>query len=150
MVGGTVIAVAAVAFGATLMLPRTADLVSIHADGTDEAFRCEVAYVNDGDTLRCQDGTRVRLHAISARETDGSCSPGHPCPDASASVSRAALTELAGSRITCVRTGTSFERVNAICRNTSDVEINCAMVESGAAAIWERFNRQEPICRSGR
>ena len=110
-------------------------------------FSCEVAYVNDGDTLRCQDGTRVRLHAIAARETDGSCSPGHPCPGASASASKAALERLAGRRINCVQTGTSYRRVTAICDNEQGVEINCGMIRSGAAVIWDRFNRQEPICR---
>lgn len=145
---GTVIVVAAVAFITTLMWPRSADLVSAQVSGPAYDFACDVAYVNDGDTLRCQDGTRVRLHGISARETDGSCSPGHPCPAASASMSRAALTELAGRRITCVQTGTSYERVNAICRNASGVEINCAMVERGAALVWDRFNRQRAICRS--
>jgi len=113
-----------------------------------DTFACEVAYVNDGDTLRCRDGTRVRIHAIAVRETDNSCSLGHPCPTASAAESKAALTRLAGSRITCVQIGTSFERVTAICRNASGVEINCAMVASGAAAVWDRFNRQSPICRT--
>ena len=42
-------------------------------------FECHVSEVHDGDTLRCADGTRVRLHAVAAREIDGSCSPGHPC-----------------------------------------------------------------------
>jgi len=145
---GTVIAITAVAFIATLMWPRSADLVSAQVSGSAYDFACSVAHVTDGDTLRCQDGMRVRLHGIAARETDGSCSPGHPCPAASASMSRAALTELAGRRITCVQTGTSYERVNAICRNASGVEINCAMVERGAALVWDRFNRQRAICRS--
>lgn len=38
---------------------------------------CVVASITDGDTLRCRDGTRIRLHAVAARERDGSCSPGH-------------------------------------------------------------------------
>lgn len=45
---------------------------------------CAVAYINDGDTLRCRDGTRIRLHAVAAREADGTCSTGHPCPAATA------------------------------------------------------------------
>lgn len=61
---------------------------------------------------------------------------------------QATLTRLAGSRITCMRTGQSYQRVTAICHNSSGVEINCAMVESGVALIWDRFNRQQPICRS--
>lgn len=145
----TVIVVAVAAFAGTLLWPRSATLTaaSVEAETGAYDFACDVAYVNDGDTLRCEDGTRVRLHAIAARETDGSCSPGHPCPSASAAESTSALTRLAGSRITCMRTGQSYQRVTAICHNSSGVEINCAMVESGAALIWDRFNRQQPICR---
>lgn len=144
----TVVVVAVAAFAGTMWWPRSGELTSAEAAKPAYDFACDVAYVNDGDTLRCRDSTRVRLHAIAARETDNSCSPGHPCPTASAATSTAALTRLAGDRITCLRTGQSYERVTAICRNTSGVEINCAMVESGAAVLWERFNRQRPICRS--
>lgn len=142
----TIVLVAIAAFAGTMLWPRSAELTSAQAAMPAYDFACDVAYVNDGDTLRCQDGTRVRLHAIAARETDGSCSPGHPCPTASAAFSTGTLTRLAGNRITCIRTGQSYERVTAICHNTSGVEINCAMVESGAALIWDRFNRQRPIC----
>ena len=45
-------------------------------------------------------------------------------------------------------TGTNYERVTTICRNVSGVEINCAMVERGAALVRDRFNRQTAICRS--
>lgn len=147
----TVAVVAVAAFAGTLLWPRSATLTAASAEvetGASYDFACNVAHVNDGDTLRCEDGTRVRLHAIAARETDGSCSPGHPCPSASAAESTSALTRLAGSRITCMRTGQSYQRVTAICHNSSGVEINCAMVESRAALIWDRFNRQQPICRS--
>lgn len=158
---GAVLLVAGVAFGATLMWPRSIDPVRsgddavllthqaqpASASGRSHDFECEVAYVNDGDTLRCGDGTRVRLHAIAARETDNSCSPGHPCPPASTSLSRSSLIDLAGRKITCARTGTSHDRVTAICWNSAGVEINCAMVRSGAAVVWERFNQQEPICQ---
>lgn len=113
-------------------------------------FACDVAYVNDGDTLRCRDGTRVRLHAIAAREADGSCAAGHPCPNASPEDSKATLQQLAGGRLNCIRTGASYGRVTAICDNDDGVEINCAMVERGLAARWERFDRQRAICRSSR
>lgn len=114
-------------------------------------FSCSVAYVNDGDTLRCADGTRVRLHAVAARESDGSCSPGHPCPAASAASSKADLERLViGSTITCSRTGRSYNRVTAICWTPAEVEVNCAMIRSGTTVIWERFNRERRICGSGR
>ena len=144
----TVAFAAVAAFAVTMMWPRGGEVQPAYATAIAFDFACDVAYVNDGDTLRCEDGTRVRLHAISARETDGSCSPGHPCSPASAGESKAALERLAGERITCIQTGTSYKRVTAICHNISGVEINCAMVRSGAAVVWDRYNRERPICRA--
>ena len=112
-------------------------------------FECRVSKVHDGDTLRCADGARVRLHAVAAREIDGSCAPGHPCPAASAASARRALQELAGGQtIRCLQTGNSYDRITAICWNNSGREINCAMVRSGTTVLWERFDRQERICRT--
>ncbi|CAN5118135.1 hypothetical protein BH10PLA2_BH10PLA2_00140 [soil metagenome] len=110
-------------------------------------FECQVSTITDGDTLRCTDGTRVRLHAVAAREKDETCSPGHPCPTASAASATAKLTELAsGQTLRCGKTGTSYNRVTAICRNEANVEINCAMVQSGTTVIWPKFNEQRRIC----
>lgn len=112
-------------------------------------FSCEVAYVNDGDTFRCEDGTRVRLHAVAARESDETCSLGHPCPQASAASATTVLRSLVSGRmLSCEKTGTSYNRVTAICWTPSDQEVNCAMVRSGTTVVWERFNRQAPICSS--
>lgn len=116
---------------------------------TSDLFACDVAYVNDGDTLRCEDGTRIRLHAVAARETDETCSPGHPCPAASAASATAELRRLAGNRmITCERIGQSYNRVTAICWTPADEEINCAMLRSGTTVVWDRFNRERAICQS--
>lgn len=110
-------------------------------------FSCQVASITDGDTLRCADGTRVRLHAVAAREKDESCSPGHPCPASSGAAATAKLTELVGGQsLQCHPTGPSYGRVTAICNDSAGVEINCAMVESGTALVWPKFNRQHPIC----
>lgn len=110
-------------------------------------FQCQVASITDGDTLRCQDGTRIRLHAVAARESDETCSVGHPCPSASAASATAKLRELASEQtLQCEQTGTSYNRVTAICRNQSNVEINCAMVRSGTTLIWPKFNEQQRIC----
>lgn len=120
---------------------------SISSERAGRSFACPVASVTDGDTLRCTDGTRVRLHAIAARESDETCSPGHPCPEASAASATAKLEELAlGQTLQCRATSTSYNRVTAICDNETGVEINCAMVRSGTAVVWERFNREAPIC----
>lgn len=110
-------------------------------------FECHVSSITDGDTLRCLDGTRVRLHAVAAREKDESCSPGHPCPSASGAAATAMLSQLAaGQTLQCERTGTTYNRVAAICRNEANTEINCAMVQSGTTLIWPRFNAERSIC----
>lgn len=112
-------------------------------------FACEVTYVNDGDTFRCGDGTKVRLHAVAARERDETCSPGHPCPQASAASATAALRALvSGQRLSCEKTGTSYNRITAICWTPSNQEVNCAMVRSGTTVVWDRFSRQRTICAS--
>jgi endonuclease YncB( thermonuclease family) len=122
---------------------------SVSNDNTSAGgFSCSVASITDGDTLRCDDGTRVRLHAVAARESDETCSIGHPCPSASAAAATDKLAELAsGQTLQCQKTGTSYERVTAICRNEANTEINCAMVRSGTALVWPKFNEQRPICQ---
>lgn len=113
----------------------------------EATFLCDVAHVNDGDTLRCKDGLKVRLHAVAAREADETCSPGHPCPSASGASATATLNRLAaGKRLTCVPTGRSYKRITAICRTSDNEEVNCAMVRSGTTLIWDRFDRQRPLC----
>jgi endonuclease YncB( thermonuclease family) len=114
---------------------------------SSNGFSCNVSSITDGDTLRCADGTRVRLHAVAAREKDESCSLGHPCPSASGAAATAKLTDLAsGQTLQCEQTGTSYNRITAICRNEANVEINCAMIQSGTAVIWPKFNQQRAIC----
>ena len=110
-------------------------------------FLCDVSSITDGDTLRCADGTRIRLHAVAARESDETCKSGHPCPSASAASATAMLSQLAsGQTLQCEQTGTSYNRVTAICWNQQNTEINCAMVNSGTTVVWPRFNAQRPIC----
>jgi len=108
---------------------------------------CRVVHVHDGDSLKCEDGARIRLHAVAARETDETCAPGHPCPDASAAAATRTLKRLAEGRdLTCRTTGRSYDRVTAICWTPQGTEINCAMIRSGTTVIWPRYNRQTPIC----
>ena len=45
----------------------------LQAAAAGHGFACVVDYVNDGDTLRCQDGTRVRLSGIDAPELKAAC-----------------------------------------------------------------------------
>lgn len=144
---GLIASAALASFGMVLFWPagRPSSASPTMAGG----FTCQVSSITDGDTLRCADGTRVRLHAVAARESDETCRPGHPCPDASGASATAKLTELAmGQTLQCRQTGTSYNRVTAICRNQARVEINCAMVRSGTAVIWPRFAAEQPICSS--
>ena len=120
---------------------------SLSPSKSASSFECRVSSITDGDTLRCSDGTRVRLHAVASRESDESCRPGHPCPSASGSAAAAMLEQLAGGQtLQCEQTGTTYNRVAAICRNEAGTEINCAMVESGTALIWPRYNVERAIC----
>lgn len=116
-------------------------------DPASDRFLCDVSSITDGDTLRCVDGTRIRLHAVAARESDETCKPGHPCPSASAASATAMLSQLAsGQTLQCEQTGTSYGRVTAVCWNQRNTEINCAMVNSGTTVVWPKFNVQRPIC----
>jgi endonuclease YncB( thermonuclease family) len=116
-----------------------------------DIFRCNVVRVIDGDTFDCLEGQRVRLHAIAAREQDGTCSPGHPCPSASARAATSKLRELVGGgAMQCKPTGETYGRVAAICMNSNGVEVNCAMVRSGTALRWSRYEQRGGALCSGR
>lgn len=111
-----------------------------------ERFTCTVAKVTDGDTFRCQQrdvrgrAIRVRLSGVAARESDGSCSPGHPCPSASAEAATAELRGLAlGWSLSCRKVGQTYGRVAAFCRRADGVDLSCAMVQSGTALKWQRY-----------
>ena len=116
------------------------------AAGQPGGFRCSVVAITDGDTLRCNeteaDGRqiRVRLSGIAARERDGSCSPGHPCPAATAEAATTALEDLvAGEVLICTDEARTFGRRAAFCRRLRDgADISCAMVKGGFAARWDR------------
>jgi len=59
----------------------------------------------------------------------------------------ATLSQLAsGQTLRCEQTGTSYNRVTAVCWNQQNTEINCAMVQSGTALLWPKFNESRSIC----
>ncbi len=112
-------------------------------------FTCTVTKVHDGDgPIWCAEGPKVRLTAIAARELDGTCTEGHPCPAASAQDAQQALWRLArGQKLRCEATGTSYRRVTVWCWRQDGVELNCAMVRSGTALRWDKHDRQRRMCR---
>ena len=113
----------------------------LQAAAAGHGFACVVDYVNDGDTLRCQDGTRVRLSGIDAPELPGHCATGRQCVTGDPYASKRQLESLViGQTIQCEVDGQSYNRVTAWCV-IGRTDINCAMVDSGYAVRWDRYWR---------
>lgn len=123
-----------------------------------QEFTCTPTHVWDGDgPVWCREGPRLRLAGIAARELDGSCSPGHPCPAPSGIAARDALVDLLGTRTGVGRHGhilvngpplrcrsdgyAGGNRTAAWCVSPRHGDINCAMVAGGWAARWDRYWR---------
>lgn len=121
-----------------------------------ETFACTPTAVWDGDgPIWCAEGPRIRLSGIAARELDGTCSPGHPCPEADPYDARDALVRLLGSasgsglhghvrvsgpRLSCISTGgAGGNRTGAWCTSPVSGDISCAMIEGGWALRWNRY-----------
>ena len=60
-----------------------------------QSFDCTPTAVWDGDgPIWCAEGPHIRLSGIAAREMDGTCRPGHPCPAANPIAARDHLVAL--------------------------------------------------------
>ena len=109
----------------------------------------------DGDgPLWCAEGPKMRLARIAAREMDGTCRLGHPCPTASAESARDALVALVGTptgksaqghvlvrgpRLRCVSDGLGkADRTAAWCTLSDGRSLSAAMVETGTVVRWGR------------
>lgn len=120
------------------------------------AFTCTPVAVWDGDgPVWCAEGPRIRLSGIAARELDGSCKPGHPCPAASATAARDHLVGLLGGprgrlasghvvvrgpALRCRSMGSGKgTRTAALCAAPRVGDLSCAMVRSGYALRWRRY-----------
>lgn len=118
-------------------------------------FTCTATTVWDGDgPIWCEEGPRIRLHGIAAREIDGECKQGHPCPPASGTLARDALVALLGGatgrlsrghvtiapiRLSCRSDGASYSRTGADCTLPNGRDLSCAMVATGTAFKWPRY-----------
>lgn len=116
------------------------------------SFQCDAIRVWDGDgPILCAGGVKIRLHNIAAREIDGSCRPGHPCPKASGIAARDHLVKLlggergrtsdghiiVGAKLTCQSYGwAKGSRTAAECSAPGVGNISAAMVRDGYAARW--------------
>lgn len=143
------------------MLTLLALAVSIVPSGT--TFACTPTHVWDGDgPIWCAEGPRIRLEGIAAREIDGGCRKGHPCPKPSGLAARDQLVALLGGpkgrtgtghilvsapTMTCRSDGSAKgSRTAAWCALPGVGDISCAMVRSGTALRWPAY-RGDQVCR---
>lgn len=121
-----------------------------------QAFTCTPTAVWDGDgPIWCAEGPHVRLAGVAAREMDGSCGAGHPCPDADPVAARDYLARLVGEPQGRNRTGhilvrgpamacssrgaAGGNRTAAFCTSPRSGDLSCAMLRSGQAARWDKY-----------
>lgn len=125
-----------------------------------ETFACTPLQVWDADgPIWCAEGPRLRLHGIAAREMDGTCRAGHPCPDmpplaardvlikllrpaASAPTSTGHIRIADASPLTCRSYGgAGGNRTAARCRLPDKSDLGCRLIALGAAREWTRFSK---------
>lgn len=107
------------------------DALPVVAILASAAFLCASPGVTDGDTLRCRDGTRVRIWGIQAPERH---EPGGPA-------ATLAMSRIVGREdLTCQRKGTSYRRVVARCRLPSGQDVAAELVRQGHARDWPEFS----------
>lgn len=104
-------------------------------------------YVHDGDTIRCADGTRIRIAGIQAPDFEDTepCRAGradYVCSNAQANRSQAIVQRLVWQQtLSCLPVGRSYARVVARCRLPDGRDLSCAAIAAGAATRWERYWR---------
>jgi endonuclease YncB( thermonuclease family) len=148
------LALSAVLFGLFVTMGKAA--APVVARGA--AFPCTPTAVWDGDgPIWCREGPRIRLSGIAAREIDGACKTGHPCPKPSGVDARDHLVRLLGGATGKLSTGhvrvnaptmacrsegsAKGSRTAAWCITSGGVDLSCAMVASGRAERWGRYWR---------
>ena len=129
------------------------------------SFTCTAVAVWDGDgPIWCAEGPRIRLAGVAARELDGSCRSGHPCPGPSGIVARNTLVGLLGGargtlatghvrvtvRLECVSDGDAKGgRTAAWCVAPRVGDLSCALVGKGVALRWNRYWRDGQCGEAG-
>lgn len=121
-----------------------------------QSFACTPVRVWDGDgPIWCAEGPKIRLAGVAAREMNGRCGQGHPCPTAGAIEARDALVRLLGRAngktaeghilvngptMQCRSDGPAGgNRTAAWCVSPKGGDIACAMVRGGWVARWSRY-----------
>ena len=123
-----------------------------------QTFDCTPVRIWDGDgPIWCDEGPRIRLSGIAAREIYGTCRDDQPCPKTDAVTARDALVRLvgraegtnpeghvlvSGPTMTCLSVGGGGgSRTAAWCISSVGGDLSCAMVKGGFALRWERYWR---------
>ena len=117
-------------------------------------FLCTPIAVWDGDgPIWCEQGAKIRIAGIAARELDGTCRAGHPCPDATGIAARDALIAIVGEPtgrwstghvtvvgpvLRCRALGESYGRIVAECTLPDGRDLAQALIASGTVARWRR------------
>lgn len=121
-----------------------------------QSFTCTPTAVWDGDgPIWCAEGPHIRLSGVAAREMDGSCRAGHPCPAADPVAARDRLVGLLGEpqgrnrtghilvrgpAMRCMsRGGAGGNRTAAFCSSPRSGDISCAMLRTGHGARWDKY-----------
>jgi len=121
-----------------------------------QVFACTPTEVWDGDgPIWCAEGPKIRIAGVAAREIDGSCRQGQPCPPVSGTEARDLLVGLLGgprgrtddghvivrsATMTCISEGSAGgSRTAAWCRSPAVGDLSCAVVRDGGAVPWARF-----------
>jgi micrococcal nuclease len=108
------------------------------------AFLCLVASITDGDTLRCSDGTRVRIAGIDAPEMPGHCNRGRICTPGDPYAAKASLSTIAqGKSLQCQAVGKSYNRILAHCYINGQ-SIGCIQVRAHMAVL--RYSEKARVC----
>ena len=123
-----------------------------------QRFECTPIEVWDGDgPIFCAEGPKIRIAGVAARQIDGSCRPGQPCPPVGGTEARDRLIHLLGGKrgitadghvivhsttMTCLSDGSAGgSRTAAWCRSPVVGDLSCAVVRAGGAVRWARFWR---------
>lgn len=138
-------------------------LLAASAVAAGQSFTCTPTHVWDGDgPVWCEEGSRLRIAGIAAREIDGTCRTSQPCPQSSAIEARDALVQILGGargttptghvlvkgpKLSCQSEGSAAgNRTAAWCRLPSGADLSCAMIRTRTVLRWDRYWKG-PACR---
>ena len=107
---------------------------------------CLAALVTDGDTLRCQDGTRLRVAGIEANELRGGCHVA-ACPEMPGLEARERMRAIVGRQnLTYQPVGRTWGRVSAIVTLPDGRDLACEAIRAGVAVRWDRYWPKGKTC----